>query len=151
MLSRCLFSHSKVNSPKIQNRTKQNKQKNYLQSSCHILTSSSGLQFQFLKIWSPWLQLLKVICFNNCRTLYSKTFSTSNPGHLVFCHRISSFEFQLFFSSFLWRKASYHHSLKILLRYIQINYKRAKDQHSFLQKKKKKVIFSGSESFVSAL
>lgn len=63
----------------------------------------------------------------------------------MFCHRISSFEFQLLFS-FLWRKASYHHSLKSLEVHPDLITKELKNTSFF-----KTVISLEVKSFVSAL
>lgn len=95
-LSRCrrLSSESKVNSPQIE--TVQ------LQSSCHILTHTP--RSQVLQIWSPRRGDWKTSAPASAKHC-SETLSSLDPGRLVFCHRISSFEFQMFVSLFSAEKS----------------------------------------------
>lgn len=62
----------------------------YLQSSCHILTSSSGSQVQRLRIWKPGVHsgsyTAKCICSSYCKHFMNLQSWTS-----VLCHGISSF------------------------------------------------------------
>lgn len=73
-----------------------------LQSPCHILTSSSGPRCSSWKSGNlesmPWLhrKASAAASAEHC----SEIFSASYPGQLMFCYRISSFEFQLFFFLF---------------------------------------------------
>lgn len=57
----------------------------------------------------------------------SETLSISYPGHLTFCHRISSFKFQLFFSPpFCWEKHLITTVLIFFCRTSRFYYKRPK-------------------------
>lgn len=68
------------------------------------------------QIWSPWLRLHGAI---PAQTV-AKTFPNSNPGHFMLSQNFKLVSSSCFFPSFLLRKAPYHHTSKILLRYVQI-------------------------------
>lgn len=90
---RRLSSESEVSSPHI--KTSQ------LQSSCHILINAS--RSQVLQIWSPRRGDSKTSPASAKRC--SETLSNRYPGHLVFCHRIPSSEFQMSVSLFSAEKS----------------------------------------------
>lgn len=100
---------------------------------CHILTSSSGSQVHFLKIWDPGVHggssSEKRIHSNYCRY-----FTNSNPGHLCFVMEFQAFKFQLIcFSLSPEESLLTPQSYRVFWGTSRFNYKRAKTNTVFLQ------------------
>lgn len=115
LLSCCFFSHSKVNSPC--SRHKKNLPPEFLPVPDKLFWVL-GQVLENLSLLTA--AALKDICFNCCRMLQQKPFQIPILDMLCSVSEFQAFEFQLLISSFLLRKAPYHHTFKVLLRYIQI-------------------------------
>lgn len=97
--------------------SKKENKTNYLQSSCHYPTSSSGFGVKFLTNLESLAAATRSVtcsdCSKNLSEFQSWTFHVLSQNFKL----VSS---SCFFPSFLLRKAPYHHTSKILLRYVQI-------------------------------